>query len=867
MDELQDDENGIEQQLQTLSERSEQLFLSCKLRSALRISREIVHTARAHGRVMQYMYGLFDLMRFGHGLLDPQMTREAAVELIVLLQDEEQARRIQPDLDDATYHWVCNWMSSCAYDNLAEATGLMSGYNSPGMHECISEGIQVCRQTGKLECIKCFREYAADVYLAGDDLAMVRHQCQTLLDFREENEQQDRRWSAHQHLAWVNLLEGRFRKSEDEYIKTVELAGASKVYQKIRSTSIARIALEEIRLLLGRDGSPEVAEIESEFDTSEWPRLELDLAKLSALRAVIAGNHDEAIETLTEWDRRLTELRCLKEWFEVRLRLIAAYLLAGKRSRAEALSKGLEAKAQEAQDHQTLRRWKQLMAPEAVLCPIPTLAAPDFGLFGRQASLEESEEIQEDSPEFLDDPPEEIIESPSPLAETLSAYMQQIMEAGDDEPARRRILDSLLNHVPEKVEEAGDAAYLVHLSRFVATSTEDAIRIWDWACRMRQHFAEDAVMENVVASLGHFFRSADAETFHDRISLADLERWMRLSLSLNPNHPRNFARAGTFFLEEGLAGDAEQCFARAFRLDRTDGTVAHQLADLYRETDRPRDALAVLDISLRKGTQDANVAWEAAMTALQLSQYDMLLTYLNRFQELSEKEQAWLHYYRGLAHFHLGHYDDCLEELDAELELNPPGKLHLHAIRLCALDRLGRMEEARSEMRQFLRIRFSEVEYLSLHGLVRLAETVCETIGNWPDDDPLRQQAALRLLRAGLISDDYLQLPRQRDQEPVPVQFYRVQLRQPLDANWPDSEGCLPGQQDWQGYIIDWGVLAENEEAAVEQAMILQNQCETIASEVVEVTAGDEIFRSLPGVVWQGYRRDEKELPPEFSEN
>jgi len=870
VDEWQDSSNEIEQQLQTLSERSEQLFLDCKLRSALRISREITHTARAHGRLPQYLYGLFDQMRFGHGLLDPKMTREAAVELVLLLQDEEQARRLQPDLNDATYHWICNWMSSCAYDNLAEATGLMSGYNSAGMHECISEGIQVCRQTGKLECIKCFREYAADVYLAGDDLDMVRHQCQTLLEFREENEEQDRRWSAHQHLAWVNLLEGRLGKSEDAYLKAIELAQAEKVYQKTRSSYLARVALEEVRLLIGRSKSSPDLEMQAGFDLSEWPKLELDLARLDALRSVLTEDYEQAIEILSEWDRRLTEQSCLKEWFEVRLRLIAVYLLMGKHPRALALSKGLEAKAQEALDHLTLRRLKRLMAPDAIVCPIPTLTPPDCGPYGRlrsdapEADTSDTPESPDDS-ESPDDPAEtDIIESPSPLAGMLTDYMQQIMAAGDDESARRAILDSLLGHAPEDVQEAGDAAYLVHLSRFVATGTEDALRIWDWACRMRTQFVEDAVMQSVVASLGHFFRSADAETFHDRISLADLERGIRLSLSLNPNHPRNFARAGAFFLEEGLAGDAEQCFARAFRLDRTDGTVAHQLADLYRETDRPRDALAVLDICLRKGTSDENVAWEAAMTALQLSQYDMLLTYLNRYQELAEKEQVWLHYYRGLANYHLGRYEECLLELDEELQFKPPGLLHLHVIRLSALDRLGQDAEAREELQKLLNLRFSEVGYLSLHGLVRLAETICETIGSWPEDDPLRQQAALRLMRAGLISDDYLQLSSsQEEKEPVPVQFYRVQLLQPLDDGWPSSEGCLAGQQDWQGYVIDWGVLAEDEESAVKQVLALQTTCEAVTPQVVEVVAGEETFRAQPGVVWQGYRRDERELPAE----
>lgn len=858
VDDSLDNTDGIDRQLELLSERSEQLFLECRLQSALRVAQEARRTAKTHGRVVNYMHALFDTMRFGHGLLDPQMTREAAVELIMLLQDEEQARRIQPDLDEGQYQWTCAWMSSCAYDNLAESTGMMSGYNSPGMHECINEGIQVCRQTGKTECIQCFREYAADVYLAGDDLPMVQHQCQLLLDYREEEESRDRRWTAHEKLAWIYLMEGRLQKARSELEASLEVCQSEKVYNRLGARSLLTTALQEVQLLLGEEVDIETSPLGDDFPMDEFPHLELDRAKVKALHHSVAGEFDQAIAILTDLDRRLTESKCLKDWFEVRLRLIAAYLMSGNRKRAEALSRGLEARALEAQDHFTVRRWKRLMHPETIVSPIPLLAPADSGPFGSGIIEEGADSTEEPSAsltEWDDEGDDEIVEAKTPLSEALTEYMQRIMASAEDESAKREILNSLLSHAPEDVVEAGDGAYLVHLSRYVVQGTEDAERVWEWATRMRKRFPEDAVMLSVVASLGQFFRNADAETFENRISVTELEQWVRLSLTLNPNHPRNFARAGAFFLEIGLPGDAEQCFARSFRLDRTDGSVAHQLADIYRETERPRDALAVLDLCLRKGTTDANVAWEAAMTALQLSQFDMLLTYLNRYRELAGKAQAWFHYYRGLALFRLGKHEECLQELEEELKYNPPGQMHLHVIRVCALDQLGRTNEARSELEEFLKLRFVDVDYLSLHGLVRLAETLCDTIQEWTESDPLRRRTVLRLLKAGLISDDYLQTIREKRTESGGVKFFRVQVRQPLDESWPHSEGCLSGQQDWDEYLIDWGVLAKTEEDAVRYVMELQNECESAAAEVVQIDAGEENFRERPGVVWQGYRR------------
>lgn len=862
MDDSLDNMGDVDHQLSMLMERAEELFLECRIRSALRVAQEARRTAKIHGRAFSYIHALFHVMRFGRGLLDPQSTREAAVELIVLLQDEEQARRIQPDLDEAQYQWAVTRISSCAYDNLADATAMMSGYNSAGMHECINEGIQVCRQTGKTECVRCFREYAADVYLAADDFAMVQHQCQILLEYREDDEEgRDRRWIAHEKLAWIHLMEGRLLKARKELEASLEVARSETVYHGMSVRSLVATWLQEAQLLLGETTDPDLAPLPADFPADEHPQLALNRARLAALRHSVAGEFEQAIGILTDLDRQLTESKCLKEWFEVRLRLIAAYLMSGNRKRAEALSRGLEARAQEAQDHLTMRRWKWLMNPDTIVSPIPLLAPADAGPYGE--SSVDGMSVESDEPSTVDDwdddgdgeSDDDVVDAKSPLAGALSEYMQRIMASADDETAKREILDALLSHAPEEVAEAGDAAYLVHLSRYVVQGTEDAERVWEWAGRMRKQFSEDAVMLSVAASLGQFFRGADAETFENRISVTELEQWVRLSLSLNPNHPRNFARAGAFFLEVGLPGDAERCFSRAFRLDRADGSVAHQLADIYRETERPRDALAVLDICLRKGTTDANVAWEAAMTALQLSQFDMLLTYLNRYRELAGKGQTWFHYYRGLALFRLGKFEECLHELDEELKYRPSGQMHLHVLRVCALDQLGRTNEARSELEEFLKLRFIDVDYLSLHGLVRLAETLCDTIQDWPETDPLRQRTVLKLLRAGLISDDYLLTIRENRPETGAVKFFRVQLRQPLDESWRHSEGCLAGQEDWDEYLIDWGVLAKTEEDAVRYVLELQNECESATAEVVQIDSGDDNFRERPGVVWQGYRR------------
>src|SRR5262249_55584599 len=148
-------------------------------------------------------------------LLLPRVTRENAVELIALLEDEERARLIQADLPQAAYEAEQAWMTACAYENLAEATGMLEGYNSAGMHQCITDGVEVCRRTGKLACVGCFREYAAQVYTAADDLEMALHHARMIAaNLGPSPDRGNRRHLGARVEGWLMLLQGRLDAAE-----------------------------------------------------------------------------------------------------------------------------------------------------------------------------------------------------------------------------------------------------------------------------------------------------------------------------------------------------------------------------------------------------------------------------------------------------------------------------------------------------------------------------------------------------------------------------------------------------------------------------------------------------------------------------
>jgi len=145
-------------------------------------------------------------------------------------------------------------------------------------------------------------------------------------------------------------------------------------------------------------------------------------------------------------------------------------------------------------------------------------------------------------------------------------------------------------------------------------------------------------------------------------------------------------------------GEAERCLARGFRLMRNDSYLALRLAEIYQRTDRPRDALAVLDLCLREGSEDPNVAWEASMTAFRTESYEPLLTYLDRYEHL-QPDQPWANYFRAIAQLELGKPRDALESLTQEERRSPERPFGIEALRACAFAALGQLEPLQTPSR------------------------------------------------------------------------------------------------------------------------------------------------------------------------
>ncbi len=846
----QNDESQIDEQLEKLSDEAGRLIDQAKYRGSYRLFGELRQRAKRERRLYHYVLGTFHQMDQAQYLYEFQTMRERAIELIALLESEEQCRKIQPDMPLPLFEGLAYQFSSCAYENLAEATGQMEGYNSEGLQACITDGLQICRQTGKLSCVGCFREYSCDVYMAADDSEIAQHQCNLVLDDSTPlSSRGDRRWLARKKIAWMTFLEGRTQTAIEMYREALLLTEREEVSLKLEAQLRT---LYELDGLLIAAGLPEELPLHSVFSMQppegECLAFDMDQDLNRSLRAAMQQDWVAAAESLLVWDRLLQDRSGTHLWFEVRLRLIAIKLLAGDKRQADRLAEQLQQRASAANDWLTLRRLTALQDPDLPTSPLAPyareiLAAPTTSDGIATFSYIQTEEDAAESEAKVTPHRERLLE--------IGAMFESLSEETVNEDLAR-IRQAVRSIETSTVDHDTDACALLHMMGYALGDGLEAAEIWAWANQLAKNFQENPAVLSMLGDLGNRLRFGPNEEFGATITADRLEPLFRKAIQLKDAKSGTFMRAGDHFMSEQNLGEAERCYARSFRLKRNLGEVAIKLASLYRETDRLRDALHVLDVCLREGADIPQVAWEAGLTAFTLKRYEVMLTYLDRYKA-AVGDQLWIDYYRATGLLERGEPAAALEAISHEQELVGEPALHLSVIRGCAYAALSNFESARQEFEAALAVPLATVDYLSAPGITSLLVRALDASRKFLADESLSVRIENRLLESYLAPEEFFQTVR-NEQQPSQVTFYQVLIRQPLDENWMSFAGRLPHEDEADSYLGSWGVLAEDEDAAQYMVLEWQRRCYPLEAEIVEVSGNDDSFSDNAGIVWQGQR-------------
>lgn len=278
-----------------------------------------------------------------------------------------------------------------------------------------------------------------------------------------------------------------------------------------------------------------------------------------------------------------------------------------------------------------------------------------------------------------------------------------------------------------------------------------------------------------------------------------------------------------------------------------------ELARIYNQTDRPRDALEVLDLCIRTGEPSPVLLHDAGVTAYGLQQFDVALSYLdplaNEFSEF-----PGIHLLRALCHIEMRHPAEAREATNEYERQEPATRLAIAAIRACASALEHDAAGHAADLERVLGTPLVDQDKPGTATIMRLLHLVHETTTEFvaPNHSGLRELEH-RLLVAGHLPSSAFR--RERHDEPKErVNVYACRLWQPLDASWRENPHCPFEQRDWQGYHAHWLVLAPTEEQAERLALSWQSRCAPDAARCVEIVLREEGYEDVAGVVVQGPR-------------
>jgi tetratricopeptide (TPR) repeat protein len=866
-----------EKELEALNDRAGDLMEKSYCDSSFRLFGELRQRAKTERSLSYYVFGTFCQMTLAHRQFQFEVVRERAIELIAIFENEEQARKIEPELDLEEYEGLRYQMGACAYEVLAEATGELEGYNSEGMQECLTGGIEVCHRIGKLSCVGCFREYAYDIHQAADDYELARFHCHQVIKQGDQfSERGDRRWLATLKLGILDLYEGEHELARQKYEKAREFAKLDTVNDVHSAEFGVALELHMLDMLEGKPTDPRFDELVATLPPAgECVEYDLDRDYVRAFEFALSGQWDEAEALLIKWHRFCKQQKSISRWLESGIRLVACKRLRGDIEAAKRIAAPLEEAATRSNDWSSLRRLNTCLDPSVKVTPLGTIVKNSKfhpGDNARVAASSDSDSVR---------PPYHELTTDTPLYNWLNDLGERLHKALDDQGDDFDIevfRDELMLSQNRDWSHPEDIGRALHFMTYLIVPSADFKRIWEWANKLVQGFQETGYLISILARLGmgisaaerfHQITKIDFENFSGQlpptlIENERLDQLVRKSLQLDSSGVNNNFRAAEVFEYIDKLGDAERCYARAFKLDRSRADAALALSKIYSLTDRNIDAHYVLDLCIREGGDSAELYFDAAMRAHSLGMSELLVSYLTTFLE-RYTPIVWVHYYLAIGYLETKKPNEALDCIQKEINEFKGEGIHIESIVAAAYAQLGQSANAATAIEKTFGMSLSEIDDLTSEGISSALERLwrsAKAIGN----QNLVHRMELRLLRTGFAPEEYF-VEQRASQKPKDLNLYHVTILQPLDEEWEDSLDRLPDQQDWTGYIAHWGVLAEYEDQAEELVLKAQAKCHPLEPEVMEVEMSEEPLHDREGVVFQGVRMSADDLDDDEDED
>lgn len=848
--------------------------------------------AKTQGHLQGYLNCSGQLLAHYNHFFSFSDQKTEAIETLMILEDEDRARRIQGELSLDLYQTQRQFNAPFAYQMLLDAEGEINGFHSEEMRKLIEEGQQICRHLG---CSTAKREFAAfmiDYHIDSGDWEEALSVASRLYH------------SGNQQVVdtITDCLIGR--KLSQIHVLLGNPVAASKIaedcYQRLPDNPLhpcGRLPFL-IQWLVCRwlldDGEGKFLPVAIEllepelfpFAQGSIDHFHWDLAKSWLL--AVGGSLSESSEILEHWDSRLVSPNPSSSWLEVRIRRIANLLALKKLDLAKSLCDQARSFANLCDNQFALRRIEFLWNREESFNPLAipfrysyrqttidgtfpghwsTTGTSEYcGVIDRNIpnwlSIDEGDKSNDQHLDSLEDGLVELRQSGPPSEDASEAEIQEAEGSKNDWLEKLFGTQTDASWSGEQISKLLSLALQVH-------AEYDSGKLWSWATENSKNWNLDPTVISVLANLGAHMIADRAPEDHLWLEHQQIEKMFLRSISLAPENPGNLWRAGEYrFFRDDQFG-SRRLLRNAFDLDPTEPRFALSLAIANDHWEFVGEALEILDVAIRSGQKDSSLIMAAVEKCVEFGLWNQIQTYLTRYFEVEEEPSLWAVYYGAMSCFELQQWELCQFYLLKTIQQDLPLTWHVHAIQTALLAKQLRQNDPdsvrlfKTAMEQLLDFPIFQTPVVTANiaeeGWDRLWRSVYPAILQFPD---LEKTFIDRLLSAGCLPPEYFEERRKSSKPKEIMSVFRVVFRQRLDEFWETELTRRHDQQEMEQYYAEWLVAAKDKQWAIDQATMWQSRCHSGELEVIDVQS-EGGFYQWEGVLFQGQRGIEYDPGPE----
>ncbi|MGI2270801.1 tetratricopeptide repeat protein [Staphylococcus cohnii] len=195
------------------------------------------------------------------------------------------------------------------------------------------------------------------------------------------------------------------------------------------------------------------------------------------------------------------------------------------------------------------------------------------------------------------------------------------------------------------------------------------------------------------------------------------------NIEANPNEVENYFNAGILIAEAGEIDKAEKFFQKALTIDPENGAVYYNLANVYYNEGRYKEAVKLYQQSLQYKVDEIDTNYMIGMSFNQLEAFTEALPFLMTAAEKDNRNDVEVQFQYGLVLCHLEMYEQAVSQLKYVLTLD---EAHTDALYNLGLATYMLTEDTESAIEYFERAVSINPEHLMSQHAIKTFKSIAE---------------------------------------------------------------------------------------------------------------------------------------------